>query len=428
MRHTKKYITEVPTEKSIYMWNIIGSMANAGMSLIVLMVVTRTLDKNNADIFSIAWAISQLMATIGMFQIRTYQATDVAERFKFKQYFLFRIITISFMMLFSVCYIVVNGYSLSKSVIILLICLFRAVDALADVYEGWFQQKERLDLAGKALTFRVVLGVFCFSFTLFVVGDLLISSVVLLGAYIIGFFVTDIKYVLNIKTLKPSFTGGKGTNWILKLTIEGLPLFINAYLMMSIMNEPKMIIDQAIATGDLAVGGQTIYGILLMPASFLTLAYIVFRPMLTHMAIMWNEKKIDKFLKTIFKMGGALLVMACLILIGSAILGIPVLSLVYAIDLEGYRNHLLIIILGGCFCTFSYVLDNALIVIRKQYLLVLAYVFTWLYVKIIAKKMVVAFGLMGGALAYATSMIVFFSFTALLFIICFKMACKNVNE
>lgn len=173
------------------------------------------------------------------------------------------------------------------------------------------------------------------------------------------------------------------------------------------MNEPKMIIDQAIATGDLAVGGQTIYGILLMPASFLTLAYIVFRPMLTHMAIMWNEKKIDKFLKTIFKMGGALLAMACLILIGSAILGIPVLSLVYAIDLEGYRNHLLIIILGGCFCTFSYVLDNALIVIRRQYLLVLSYVFTWLYVKIIAKKMVVAFGLMGGALTYATSMIVF---------------------
>ena len=95
MNHTKKYITEVPTEKSIYLWNIIGSMANAGMSLIVLMVVTRTLDKNNADIFSIAWAISQQMATIGMFQIRTYQATDVTERFKFKQYFLFRIITIS---------------------------------------------------------------------------------------------------------------------------------------------------------------------------------------------------------------------------------------------------------------------------------------------------------------------------------------------
>lgn len=428
MNHTKKYITEVPTEKSIYLWNIIGSMANAGMSLIVLMVVTRTLDKNNADIFSIAWAISQQMATIGMFQIRTYQATDVTERFKFKQYFLFRIITISFMMLFSVCYIVINRYSIYKSVVILLICLFRAVDALADVYEGWFQQKERLDLAGKALTVRVILGVFCFSLTLFIVGDLLVSSVVLLGAYIIGIFITDIRYILNIKTLKTTFTGVKGVSWIFKLTIEGLPLFVNAYLMMSIMNEPKMVIEQAIATGDLAVGGQTIYGILLMPASFLTLAYIVFRPMLTQMAIMWNDKKVDKFLKIIFKMGGALLAMACLILVGSAILGIPILSLVYAIELDGYKSHLLVIILGGCFCTFSYVLDNALIVIRRQYLLILSYVFTWLYVKLITEKMVTSFGLMGGALTYATSMIVFFCFTALLFIICFKMACKDVNE
>ena len=150
--------------------------------------------------------------------------------------------------------------------------------------------------------------------------------------------------------------------------------------------------------------------------------------MLTQMAIMWNDKKVDKFLKIIFKMGGALLAMACLILVGSAILGIPILSLVYAIELDGYKSHLLVIILGGCFCTFSYVLDNALIVIRRQYLLILSYVFTWLYVKLITEKMVTSFGLMGGALTYATSMIVFFCFTALLFIICFKMACKDVNE
>lgn len=94
------------------------------------------------------------MVTIGTFQIRTYQATDVTGVFKFQQYFIFRILTISAMMLCSLVYVIVRGYDSYKSLIVLLLCLVRAADSMADVYEGWFQQKERLDLAGKALTFR----------------------------------------------------------------------------------------------------------------------------------------------------------------------------------------------------------------------------------------------------------------------------------
>ena len=62
-------IKNQPTEKEIYIWNITGSMANALLSVIALMLVTRMLNKEDTDIFSIAWSISQLMVTIGTFQI-----------------------------------------------------------------------------------------------------------------------------------------------------------------------------------------------------------------------------------------------------------------------------------------------------------------------------------------------------------------------
>ena len=78
------------------------------------------------------------------------------------------------------------------------------------------------------------------------------------------------------------------------------------------------------------------------------------------------------------------------------------------------------IILGGCFCTFSYVLDNALVVIRKQYLLVCAYVVSWVYVKIFAHTFVDERGIMGAAIVYTTSMILFFATTLLIFVICLK--------
>ena len=154
-------IKNQPTEKEIYIWNITGSMANALLSVVALMLVTRMLNKEDTDIFSIAWSISQLMVTIGTFQIRVYQATDVKQTFQFKQYCVFRFLTVVAMLISSAVYIRMCGYVDYKAQIVMIVCAYRAVDSIADVYEGWFQQKERLDLAGKALTYRIVFFKYC---------------------------------------------------------------------------------------------------------------------------------------------------------------------------------------------------------------------------------------------------------------------------
>lgn len=410
-----------PSERSIYIWNIAGSMTNAFMSMLILAIVTRILDNQETDIFSIAWSISQLMATIGTFQIRTYQATDVTEKYKFNQYFIFRCVTVFAMIFTSILYIVGKKYSFYKSAIVLIICLFRAVDSLADVYEGFFQQKERLDLAGKALTYRIIAAMLCFSGTLIFFQDLLISSVSLLAAYCICFFIFDIRYNRSVDILKNRTRGQiKNNGWLMGLLLEGFPLFVNAYLMMSINNEPKMVIDRAIEQKWMEAGTQTAFNILFMPASVLTLVYIVFRPLLTQMAIAWSKKEKKVFLQIIIKMLACLIVVACIILLGSAILGIPVLSLFYGIDLSKYKVHLLVVILGGCFCTLSYVFDNALVVIRKQYLLVVAYIITWVYVKAVSNLLIKKAEMLGAVSLYASSMFMFVCVTVVIFIVCLK--------
>ena len=77
----KNAIDKKSTDKKrkYIIWNITGSMANALLSVVALMLVTRMLNKEDTDIFSIAWSISQLMVTIGTFQIRVYQATDIKQ-------------------------------------------------------------------------------------------------------------------------------------------------------------------------------------------------------------------------------------------------------------------------------------------------------------------------------------------------------------
>ena len=82
-----------------------------------------------------------MMATIGTFQVRMYQATDVRGVFRFGQYLEFRIFTLLIMIISSAGYVITKGYDSYKALIIIILCLFRAVEALADVYEGYFQQK-----------------------------------------------------------------------------------------------------------------------------------------------------------------------------------------------------------------------------------------------------------------------------------------------
>ena len=414
-----RLITEKPSEKEIYIWNILGSLANAGLSVIILMVVTRTLDNQKADIFSIAWAISQLMATIGCYQIRVLQATDVEEKFTFRQYFEFRIVTIVAMMICSCAYVYIKHYTVYKAIIIIIICGYRAVDSLADVFEGWFQQKERLDLAGRALFIRVIIAIVGGGICLVVMHDLLALSLMLLFIYVVGLLLYDIRYYNKLKVLEKQ-KENQNNKWLQGLLVAGTPLFVNAYLLMDIMNTPKIVIDAAIMNGGLQNGSQTIFNILFMPASVLTLAYIVFRPLLTKMAIEWTMGRIKNFLKIIGSIMCCLLGTSILIIGGSALLGIPVLSVLYAMDLTMYKKELLLIILGGCFCTFSYVLDNALVVIRRQYLLVCAYVVSWAYVKIFAHTFVGKWGIMGAAIVYTTSMLLFLATTLLIFIICLK--------
>lgn len=410
-----KSISEKPSESSVYIWNITASIANAGLSVFILAIATRMLNNNNTDIFSIAWSISQLMATVGTYQIRTYQATDVEENFKFSQYVIFRILTVGIMMIASVVYIGVKRYDAYKGMIVLILCLFRAVDAIADVYEGWFQQKERLDLAGKACTYRVLFALVGFGISLIITRNMLVACIILVISYVVCFVLYDIRYCRVVPELKEKKISGKNVRWIIKLALEGFPLFLNAFLMMSISNAPKMALDTAIANNQIQVGIQTVFNILFMPASFLTLAYIVFRPLLTKMAIYWNDNKIHKFLKIVFLIVGCLLGTAVVLLIGCAILGIPVLSILYAIDLKDYKLELLIIVAGGCFCTFSYVFDNALVVIRRQYMLVLSYIISWIYIKLTVTMYVDKYGMLGAAIAYATCMLVFLIVTVVIF-------------
>ena len=68
-----------------YIWNMLGSLSSAVSSFILSISVNRILGAEDGGFFAFAYANAQQMITIGQFEVRPYQATDINEKYKLEE-------------------------------------------------------------------------------------------------------------------------------------------------------------------------------------------------------------------------------------------------------------------------------------------------------------------------------------------------------
>lgn len=387
-------------EKNSYIWNIAGGMLNAFQSVIMLMILTRTLGLVESGILTIAYANANLFLTIGKYGMRYFQVSDVKEQFTFSEYKSSRVITGIMMVLVSFVYVLytasVNDYSTEKSLVIIWMCLFKLVDAVEDVYHGMYQQKNRLDVAAKSMTLRMLITIMIFGVSVVFLRDLLISL-------IIATFSTAALALLFIKWTVGEFHAAKEKTQFHKvkdLLWTCFPLFAGAFLSFYIGNAPKYAID-ATLTDEL----QACYGFISMPVFVIGLLNnFIFNPMIYKMSILWNERKIKEF---VFKTFRQILIVGAITLVciaGAWLLGVPVLSWLYNTDLAPYKTELLILLLGGGFLGLSGLLNTVITIIRFQKSVMWGYAGVALLALLFSNRVVENYEMMGAAVLYTCLM------------------------
>ena len=81
--------------------------------------------------------------------------------------------------------------------------LYRAIDAYSDVFQGYFQQQNRSDLAGKVQFYRSWICIIVFGFSLLLTKSLMISSIVICLINLILTVVLD--YRISIRNFNTKF-------------------------------------------------------------------------------------------------------------------------------------------------------------------------------------------------------------------------------
>ena len=392
-----------------FAWNIVGSMFNSIASFVMLLFVTRICGDYNAGIFSLAFATAQLMLSIGRYGMRAYQATDINEEIKFSSYFTSRIITCILMILCSIAYLSVSGYSKSKIMIIFFVCIIKMVDAIEDVFHGLLQQRNKLDVAGKLLALRNIFTILIFIIILFITKDILKTSFFTSISTIIFCLIINIRSINKIIRVRVSFE----VNDLKKLFVDCFPLFAASFLSLYIYNVPKYAIDRY-----MSAEYQTYYGIIFMPAFVINLfSEFIFKPLLTTLAVYWNKNEINQFKKTIIKLLSIIVCITVLIIVGAHFIGISILSFVYSVDLNKFNMELIILLLGGGFGAGVYLLYNVLTTIRQQKSVLGGYLLVAIFSTIFTPVLVRWKHIRGASMAYLiSSIILFMIFLALLYI------------
>lgn len=401
----------VSTEK-IYLWNLIGNLAFSGSSVLFTLIVTRLTSPIEADSFSLAYGIAAILVVVGMFQVRSYQATDVSFRHSFTSYFLARCISLTLMVLVFFPYLSISKIDLNereKVAIIALYVLFRMCEAISDLFQGLFQQHERLDIAGKSMTIRYTFSTI-FLFILLYTTKSLVSSLTLL--VVLNFlFVMGYDFVKARSFERIDFSSIEFKSLLVdacSILKNCIPLFISGFLLAYIFNEPRIAIDMEIRLGHLIEGTQRDYNILFMPVFFMSLFILILRPLTTQLAIFWKDKEYKRFDGIIVKLLVIILGLGFVLTLVAYFIGTPILSVVFGLDLNQYKETLAILVFSGILYSIGIVFGDVMTVLRRQSYLLPVYLLMFVASKLTNLHFVQRSGLSGASLSFLLVMVVYF--------------------
>lgn len=413
----QKFVYKLPqkSEKRNFIFNMLGSLTNAAVSLALMVVVSHICGGTVAGVFSLAYSTAQMMYTICVFEMRNIQVTDAKREFSFGGIAMFRIITTAAMGLFFVVFTAIKGFDKETVTVMSIITVYMAAAAFSDLFQGNLHRNGYLSLAGRSLACQVALMAIVFTITLAISQKLIVAVITMPIVILVWVLLHDLPLNNNFNALKPEFKFKSQA----KMFLCAAPLFLSSFMHQFIFNSPKYAIAEVFSGQEEQMKLlQAHYGYLVMPVFAINLLSIfVFRPQLITLSKDWAEKKIPAFFKTMIKLYVWVVIVTIMALVAGYFLGIPVLEMLYKAELSDKRNVFMVLLLSGGFSAASTLTLTLFTTMRKQYFCLIAYAVTILFSFLAPSVFVAKGGLMGAALSYLCEMVMLFAVMAITLVI-----------
>ena len=378
--------------KKNFIWNILGTGFNAFNSLFFMIIATRVNGIEQAGVFTLAFSTACILYAIGLYAGRVYQVTELDNKISDKDFIVNRIITCFSMIIFLILFCMFRKYDLEKAVIFLLLTVYKALDAFSDIIYGILQKHDKLDIVGKSLFVKSLLSIILFLIIDLLIKNMIISIISMIIVYIIIIFIYDFRKSYKYIDFKQK------VNWknVISILKKGFFVFAISFLGMYVVNAPKYSIDNYL-TSDY----QTIFGIIVMPATIMSLvAQFLIHPYLNQIVEFYKNKDLKGLEKILLKIIGIIIAFGILATILGYLIGTQVLGLIYGIDLSMYKIALAIIIISATLYTIGTVCSSILTTVRETFSQFIIYVGVSIFAYIISTILTKFIGMNGSVVAY----------------------------
>lgn len=376
-----------------YVWNTVGVGLWGMVFPVLTIVVTQLAGAEQAGMFSLAFVTALLLMFVGNYGVRNFQASDLDEEYSFADYQANRVLTVVIMLVAGITYCKFRGYTDQMWLMSLGVYLYKAVDALADVYEGRLQQVDKLYLAGISQAFRSAAALIGFSLALLITRNVGVSSIVMAVIAAITFVVFTFP-LAQLETPKSRSANAKRVIGLLK---QCFPLFVALFMYNLIDNMPKFVME-----GALSYDNQLYYNALYFPAhAILLTSGFIYKPMLLKMANAWADpakrKKFDLIIVVMF-----VIIVAITVVVAGAMgwFGLTIMSFLYSIDFEQYRGLCFVMLAAGGVTAGIEFLYQVITVLRRQRAVTKLYLITFGFSLFVPVLLVNFTGLPGAVIGY----------------------------
>ena len=381
--------------KKNFIWNTIGTTFNAFNSLFYMIIVTRINGIDDAGIFTFAFSLACLFYVIGVYSGRSYQVTEIEKDISDSDYFYTKILTCILMIIIAIIFCFINKYSFYKFLIIIFLVIYKALEAFSEFSYAVIQKEERLYQVGISMFIKSIVSLFLFFIFDILFQNLIVSCFLIIATNLFVILLYDIPSLKRTKLKIKKMERRK----VVELLKKGFYAFGFTFLTLYVINASKYAID-----GTLSDNYQTIFGIIIMPATVLILfSQYVIQPFVVKLKILLSQDLLQ-FKKIVTKLIISILVIGMITILIAYMIGIPILNLLYGLKLDKYLNDLLIILVGSTCYAITNIISTALTTMRYTLNQLIIFIVTSILAFLLSKYLISNYGIDGASFSYLISM------------------------
>lgn len=345
----------VSIKKNI-VWNSVGTFVMFFCQWLMMVLVVRLSGYSDSGILSLSISCGNVFLIIAAFGVKTFQVSDVKDKYQDGEYFGAKLITILFTVAAGCVWVLVSSYDGVEKSSILLYMLYIMVYSYSDAVYGALQKKWRLDIAGISMCIRNIAALVIFCLVIWLTKEIRFALAAILAASLAVLFFYDLPASKKVVRIRPALRGKRC--WL--LLWECFPFAVYTFLHTLLLTVPKLSVRGFYDKETLGI-----YSAVMAPVAVLQVAAtFVINPLSTLLAARIEEGKILELIKILGKCFLMLLGILVIGILAALFLGKWGLRILYGDDITQYAYLLVPMVIVSVMTAFTILLGNLAVVMR----------------------------------------------------------------